>query len=74
MQMKIFTSAQVRKIDTYTIENEPIESIDLMERASVQIASWITEMFDNSHPFLFLIRHNPSESILFLGRVADPTQ
>jgi len=53
--MKIFTSGQVRKIDAYTIENEPIASIDLMERASMQIASWIIEMFDNSHPFLILI-------------------
>lgn len=53
--MKIFTSIQVRKIDAYTIENEPIASIDLMERASLQITSWLVEMFDNSHPFLFLI-------------------
>ncbi len=53
--MKIFTSEQVRKIDAYTIQNEPIASIDLMERASIQIAAWITEMFDNSHPFVFLI-------------------
>ena len=50
--MKIFTSGQVRKIDAYTIENEPIASIDLMERASVQITSWLAEMFDNSHPFI----------------------
>ena len=53
--MKIFTSGQVQKIDAYTIENEPIASIDLMERASAQICSWLVEMFDNSHPFLFLI-------------------
>jgi serine protease inhibitor len=30
--------------------------------------------FRADHPFLFLIRHTPSESILFLGRVADPAQ
>ncbi|MCK4852968.1 MAG: NAD(P)H-hydrate dehydratase [Bacteroidales bacterium] len=53
--MKIFTSEQVRRIDAYTIKNEPIASIDLMERASMQIAAWITEVFDNSHPFVFLI-------------------
>lgn len=32
--MKIFTTEQVRKIDTNTIENEPIHSINLMERAA----------------------------------------
>lgn len=28
--------------------------------------------FQADHPFVFLIRHNPSHSILFLGRVMDP--
>jgi hydroxyethylthiazole kinase-like uncharacterized protein yjeF len=55
VQMKVFTSGQVRKIDAYTIEHEPIDSIDLMERAAVQITTWLTDMFDRSHPFLFLI-------------------
>ena len=32
--MKIFTSVQIRELDKYTIENEPIKSIDLMERAA----------------------------------------
>ncbi|MFW5707724.1 MAG: NAD(P)H-hydrate dehydratase [Bacteroidota bacterium] len=32
--MKILTTAQIRQADQYTIENEPIASIDLMERAA----------------------------------------
>jgi len=30
--------------------------------------------FRADHPFLFLIRHRPSGSILFLGRLSNPTQ
>ncbi|XP_074063898.1 serpin B4-like [Macrotis lagotis] len=30
------------------------------------------EVFNCDHPFLFLIRHNKSNGILFYGRVADP--
>ncbi|MDP4267445.1 MAG: NAD(P)H-hydrate dehydratase [Bacteroidota bacterium] len=32
--MKIFTSKDIREADAYTIENEPISSVDLMERAA----------------------------------------
>lgn len=46
--MKIFTSSQVRKIDEFTIENEPIESIDLMERAAKAFANWFTRTIDSS--------------------------
>ncbi|MDR3653909.1 MAG: NAD(P)H-hydrate dehydratase [Paludibacter sp.] len=35
--MKIFTTSQVRLLDQYTIEHEPIRSIDLMERAAEKI-------------------------------------
>ena len=29
-------------------------------------------VFRADHPFLFLLRHNPSGSILFIGRVNNP--
>ena len=32
--MKIFTGAQIKELDKFTIENEPVASIDLMERAA----------------------------------------
>ncbi len=32
--MKFFTTSQIRQLDQYTIEHEPIDSIDLMERAA----------------------------------------
>ncbi len=50
--MKIFTSSQVREIDKYTIENEPIASIDLMERAAQQITDWIIKHYDQHHTFV----------------------
>ncbi|WP_027002144.1 bifunctional ADP-dependent NAD(P)H-hydrate dehydratase/NAD(P)H-hydrate epimerase [Hugenholtzia roseola] len=39
--MKILTAAQTRLADRYTIEHEPIASIDLMERASQKITDWL---------------------------------
>lgn len=43
--MKIFTAEQIRQLDKYTIENEPIASIDLMERAAATFADWFAEQF-----------------------------
>lgn len=40
--MKILTSEEIRKADAYTIEHEPIKSIDLMERAAKACVEWIT--------------------------------
>ena len=38
--MKIFSSSQIRDIDRFTIENEPIPSLNLMERAADAIFRW----------------------------------
>ena len=41
--MKILTAEQIREADTYTINHEPIASIDLMERAAYKCVDWICE-------------------------------
>jgi len=43
--MKIINRAQIQNWDKYTIEHEPISSIDLMERASRQCADWILSRY-----------------------------
>lgn len=47
--MKILNVHQIREADAYTIANEPIASIDLMERASAQCARWIANKIDKHH-------------------------
>ncbi len=39
--MKILSVGQIREADRFTIENEPIESIDLMERAATKVFEWL---------------------------------
>lgn len=41
--MKIFVANQIRALDAYTIDHEPIASIDLMERASLAFTNWFIE-------------------------------
>jgi len=53
--MKIFTDKQIKEADRYTIENEPVVSIDLMERASIAIADRINEDLDKQNPLLFVV-------------------
>lgn len=48
--MKIFTSNQIHELDQYTIAHEPIESINLMERAAKALARVITERWTNKTP------------------------
>jgi NAD(P)H-hydrate epimerase len=48
--MKILPIEKVREADAYTIKNEPIEDIDLMERAATQLFNRISDMTDLSRP------------------------
>lgn len=48
--MKIFTSTQIKELDKYTIEHEPISSTDLMERAARALTRAITERWKKTVP------------------------
>ena len=50
--MKIVNSAQIRELDSYTIAHEPIESIELMERAAKAITYNIMQTWTNKTPFV----------------------
>ena len=49
--MKIFSAAQIRKWDTFTIKNEPITSIKLMERAATACFDWLKNLYPTDKQF-----------------------
>jgi hydroxyethylthiazole kinase-like uncharacterized protein yjeF len=50
----LLTAAQIREGDAYTIANEPISSVDLMERASKAFVGWFINHFpDKRKPISF---------------------
>jgi ADP-dependent NAD(P)H-hydrate dehydratase / NAD(P)H-hydrate epimerase len=44
--LKILNTKQIKELDAYTIENEPIASIDLMERACRGFVDWFTQYIE----------------------------
>jgi len=52
--MKILTAEQLREADSYTITNEPISPINLMERAAEACTHWITEHFSKETHFVVI--------------------
>jgi len=46
--VKLFTTIQIREIDAYTIEHEPISSTKLIERVAESLYATFIEQFDSS--------------------------
>lgn len=53
--MKIFRSGQIKAIDDFTIRNEPLSSVDLMERAASQLFRWYIRNFDRSRKVIIFV-------------------
>lgn len=49
--MKVLSAANIREADQYTIQQEPILSIDLMERAARSLLHWIRERYNRDTEF-----------------------
>jgi len=47
---KLFTAPQIKAWDAYTIKHTPIESIDLMEHASIAFVNWFHNNYSKKTP------------------------
>jgi len=71
--MKILRSDQVKEVDGYTIENEPIHSINLMERAAGRISCWIADHIEANRRLHFFIGpgNNGGDGLAIARQLAD---
>jgi NAD(P)H-hydrate epimerase len=70
--MKLFRGDQIKQIDEYTISDEPVESIDLMERAASQLLRWYIAHFDRAkRVIIFAGPGNNGGDGLALARLLD---
>jgi ADP-dependent NAD(P)H-hydrate dehydratase / NAD(P)H-hydrate epimerase len=69
--MKVFSAAQLKAWDAYTIEHEPVSSLDLMERAAEACSAWITQHIPltNQSVFVFCGKGNNGGDGLAIARL-----
>ncbi len=68
--MKIFSATQIKNWDAATIANEPITSINLMERAATACCRWISEHnYQQKHFLVFCGRGNNGGDGLAIARL-----
>src|SRR3954468_12766847 len=66
--MKILSAEQIRKWDEFTILNEPVSSLDLMERAAAKCTGWIEERFKDKVFKIFCDKGNNGGDGLAIAR------
>ena len=71
--MKLFTTKQIAEIDKFTIENEPVADIDLMERAAMQVSNWLVFRFTTEQRMLFFVGpgNNGGDALAIARQMAD---
>lgn len=72
--MQIFDTAKIKAWDEYTISNEPVASIDLMERAAKACFEWLVQNNYKSRSFsIFCSKGNNGGDGLALARMLSNT-
>jgi len=71
--MKLFTTKQIAELDKYTIENEPVDDIDLMERAALQITNWMVQHFSTEQKIVAFAGpgNNGGDALAISRQMAD---
>ena len=71
--MKLFTTKQIAGIDKYTIENEPISDLNLMERASMQVSNWLMQHYSTEERMLFFVGpgNNGGDALAIARQMVD---
>lgn len=71
--MNILTTKQIREVDDYTIQNEPIPSIDLMERAALACTNWLIKNTVTKHGFAVFAGpgNNGGDGLAIARQLAD---
>ncbi|NQU50989.1 MAG: NAD(P)H-hydrate dehydratase [Bacteroidetes bacterium] len=71
--MKLFKTSQIAELDKFTVENEPISDIDLMERASLQITQWLVKRFTSEQKLIFFAGpgNNGGDALAVARQMAD---
>src|SRR6186997_186128 len=68
--MKLLSADEIRLWDKYTIQHEPISSIDLMERAATQCADWLEKNnYSHQHVHIFCGKGNNGGDGLAIARM-----
>ena len=73
--IKIFPTDKVKELDQYTIQNEPISSIDLVERAStVFVHEFCRRYSKQTRIIVFAGQGNNGADALAIARLLNPTE
>lgn len=68
--MKLFSASQIKDWDAYTIAEEPVASVQLMERAATQCCEWIIQNgFAAKHIHIFCGKGNNGGDGLAIARL-----